>query len=194
MTTEAIRTLIQRLDREIWLLTARSGARRGGLAATFVNQASIVPEMPRVLVGVARHHHTWELIEESGAFALHLLRQDQLPRVWQFGLRSARDIDKFEGLEVDEGVTGAPILRDAAGWLECRVEEGLDAGDRTIWLAEVVHGNWSEDVPVLTVRQMVERAPPERLRELGEQMERAAATDAAAIRAWRESRQRGSSD
>ena len=44
----------------------------GAFLATFVGQASLVPELPRVLVGLARQHHTWGLVEDSGAFALHL--------------------------------------------------------------------------------------------------------------------------
>src|SRR4051794_28161309 len=78
--------LLRRLDRELWLVTAGSGGRRGGLIATFVSQASIVPEMPRMIVGLAQQHHTRELVEASGAFALHLLGEDQVEWVWRFGL------------------------------------------------------------------------------------------------------------
>src|SRR3712207_6985322 len=56
----------------------RSGGRRGGLIATFVNQASITPRYPRVVVGLARQHHTWELVEAAGSFVLHLLGEEHL--------------------------------------------------------------------------------------------------------------------
>src|SRR5215831_15768169 len=101
----AIANVFAQLDRELWLLTAAAGDRRGGLIATFVSQASIVPEMPRVLVGLARQHHTWGLVEAAGAFALHLLAEDQLDRVWRFGLESGRDGDKLAGLPVRVGAT-----------------------------------------------------------------------------------------
>src|SRR5262249_57546568 len=39
-------------DRELWLVTARAGERRGGLIATFASDASIGPEFPRVAVGL----------------------------------------------------------------------------------------------------------------------------------------------
>ena len=51
--------------------TAGAGADRGGLIATFVSQASIVPDLPRVLVGLGKRHHTRGLVEASGAFGLH---------------------------------------------------------------------------------------------------------------------------
>ena len=59
-------TLLAWMDREIWLVTASAGGRRGGLIATHVGRASIVPDLPRVLVGVAKQHQTWELIQASG--------------------------------------------------------------------------------------------------------------------------------
>src|SRR5262249_46412561 len=58
--------LFAALDRELWLLTAAAPPRRGGLVATMVSQASLSPETPRVLVGVAKQHHTWGLVEASG--------------------------------------------------------------------------------------------------------------------------------
>jgi flavin reductase (DIM6/NTAB) family NADH-FMN oxidoreductase RutF len=178
-------SLFARTDRELWLLTAAAGGRRGGLIATFVSQASIVPDLPRVVVGIAKQHHTWGLIEASGAFALHLLGEEQLDWVWRFGLRSGRDADKLHGMPVVAGATGSPILTGALGWLECRVEARMDTGDRTLYLAEVVREEVVRDAPPLTAWRMIQLAPPERLRELKEQMARDIAIDAAAIRAWR---------
>jgi flavin reductase (DIM6/NTAB) family NADH-FMN oxidoreductase RutF len=174
-----------RTDRELWLLTAAAGGRRGGLIATFVSQASIVPDLPRVIVGIAKQHHTHGLIESAGAFALHLLGDEHLDWVWRFGLRSGRDGDKLAGLPATAGISGSPILTGALGWLDCRVEARLDTGDRTVYLAEVVKGESLREGAPLTAMRMVELAPPERLRELKEQMARDIAIDAAAIRAWR---------
>jgi flavin reductase (DIM6/NTAB) family NADH-FMN oxidoreductase RutF len=171
----------------LWLLTAASGGQRGGLIATFVSQASIVPDLPRVLVGLAKQHHTWGLVEASGAFALHLLGEEHLSRVWRFGLQSGRDVDKLDGPRVTIGATGSPILTDTLGWLECRVESRMDTGDRTVYLAEVVRGETTREGLPLTVQRLIQIASPERLRELKEQMARDIGIDGAAIRAWRAS-------
>ncbi len=82
--------LFRRLDRELWVVTAAAEGRRGGLVATTVAQASIVAELPRVVVMLARQHHTWELIRDAGAFGLHLLGEGQLDWAWRFGLGSGR--------------------------------------------------------------------------------------------------------
>ena len=123
MDHTAAATLMAWLDREVWLITAHADSRRGGLIATFVNPASIVPDLPRMVIGLSRSHHTTALIEASGACALHLLGEQHLDLVWRFGLQSGRDVDKFAGLDLSvHGPTGSPILGDAIGWLDCRVE------------------------------------------------------------------------
>lgn len=185
MSLPTAASVFARLDRELWLVTAQFEARRGGLVATFVNQASIVPELPRVVVGIAKHHHTWELIEASGAFALHLISEEQVEWAWRFGLSTGREHDKLAGLDVRIGTTGSPILTQAPAWLECRVEATLDTGDRTLYLAEVIESELREARPPLTVRQLVQRTPPEKLAVLKEQMAHDAALDTLAIHSWR---------
>src|SRR5262245_38739255 len=151
------------LDRELWIVTARAGLRTGGLVATFVSEASIVPELPRVLVGLARQHQTWELVEASGAFALHLISVEHLDWVWRFGLRSGRNMDKFRGLEIHSGATGSPLLAGALSWLDCRVETRMETGDRTVYLAEVLDARQMAPARPLTMKQLLARAPAEKL-------------------------------
>ncbi len=186
MDTTAASTLFAWLNREVWLLTAQAGPRRGGLIATFVNPATIVPELPRLLVGLDKHHHTWQLVEAGNAFALHLIGEEHLDWVWRFGLASGRDRDKLEGLAHRTGVTGSPLLEGAIGWLDCRVEARLDGGDRTFYLAEVVESRVTHFAPPLTVRRLVELAPPERLAEMKHQLHHDRQIDAEALRTWRQ--------
>jgi flavin reductase (DIM6/NTAB) family NADH-FMN oxidoreductase RutF len=177
-----------RLDRELWVVTSSANGQRGGLIATFVNQASIVPEMPRVVLGIARQHYTASLIEESDAFALHLIGEQHIDWVWRFGLRSGREGDKLEGLEVTNGPTGSPVLRDALAWLDCRVEARLDTGDRTVYLAAVIAGQSLRAEAPLCVSRMIALADPERRKELKAQLEADGITDALAIETWRQTR------
>ena len=119
----AINDVFRQTDREVWLLTAQSGAERAGLIATFVNQASIIPALPRVVVGLAKQHHTMQVVERGRGFVLHLLAEDQLELVWRFGLQSGRTVDKWAGLSSTDAV-GGPRLTGALAWLDCRVEGG----------------------------------------------------------------------
>jgi flavin reductase (DIM6/NTAB) family NADH-FMN oxidoreductase RutF len=169
--------IVRLLDREVWLVSAAHQGRRGGLIATFVDQASIVPDMPRMLVGIAKQHHTWALIEASRAFTLHLLDETRIDWVWRFGLQSGHATDKFAGF---------PELTGAVAWMKCRVETSLDIGDRTLYLAQVLESRLEANTLPLTLKRLLQLAPPERLRMLRDAMVRDADIDAAAIRAWRE--------
>ena len=148
--------------------------------------ASIVPELPRVLVGVARRHATWTLIDESGAFAAHLFGEERLDWVERFGLQSGRTAEKLAGLDHRPGRSGSPILEGAACWLDCRVEARLETGDRTIFLAEVVDARATASAPEFTVRRMLQSVPDEVRARLDEQRRRDAVADAEAILDWRQ--------
>jgi len=177
--------ILDRTDRELWVVTAQAEGRRGGLIATFVTSASIAPEMPRVLVGLARQHHTWALVERSGAFALHLLGEEHLEWVWRFGLVSGRDADKIIGLTVTAAATGSPVLTEALAWLDCRVEARLETGDRTVYLAEIVASANAKEGAPLTLRRILALAPQEKRLLLKKALQRDAQIDAQAIRSWR---------
>ena len=181
-----INDILRLPDRELWLVTSGTIDEPAGLIATFVNNASIVPELPRMIVGIAKQHHTWQRIEASRAFVLHLLDESQLDWVWRFGLQTGHAIDKFAGLETTASVTGCPRLAGTAAWLDCRIETSLDTGDRTIYLAEVLDGRLGKRTSLLTLKRLLQLAPPDRLRALRDGMTRDAAIDAAAIQGWRE--------
>jgi flavin reductase (DIM6/NTAB) family NADH-FMN oxidoreductase RutF len=188
MDVTAAATLFACLDREVWLVTARAGERRGGLIATFVSQASLPPDLPRVLIGLARQHHTWELIEKSGRFALHLLCEANLELVWRFGLRSGRDGDKFDGLQITDSDGGCPLVGGTVGWMDCRVEAKAETGDRTVFVAEVIEGRVTNFAPPLTAKRLMELAPSPMLAEMQRLRHHDSHRDAEAILAWRERR------
>ncbi len=186
MPLSAAAALLSRTNPELWLVTAAAGPRRGGLIAACVSSVSIVPELPRMLLALARQHHTWELVEASGAFALHLLGERNLDWVYRFGMVSGRGQDKLAGLDVRIGPTGSPLVGGSLGWLECRVEARLDIGDRRVYVAEVVDAETAEAEPVLTAQRLLQLVPADRLRELKEQLVQDGAVDTRAIETWRQ--------
>jgi flavin reductase (DIM6/NTAB) family NADH-FMN oxidoreductase RutF len=208
VSIEAASEIFDRLDRELWVVTARDGERTSGLVATYVANVSLVPALPRVTIAVAKHHFTHELIAESGAFCIHLFGEDQIDWVWRFGIPTGRDVDKLSGLATSTGASGSPILAGALGWVDCRVESRMDTGDRTVFLGVVLDAGCgmqgagggdqrSDEVrgretraqlgagKPLTFKRLLEISPPERLRELKQMMERDVKIDRAAILAWR---------
>ncbi|MBK1723471.1 flavin reductase [Thiocystis violacea] len=190
-TAAAIESVFHLYDPPLWLVTSRAGERRGGLIANSATRVSIVAELPRMLVAIAKHHHTWELIESSGRFALHLLPSAHLDAVWRFGVATGHVTDKLAGLDLGETPDGNPLYPEAAAWLDCRVEARLDTGDRTAYLAEILGGRTLTQGPVLTLAGLLRGAPPERRAELDRLYAKDQAIDAAAIQAWRRETRRG---
>jgi len=176
------------VDPAVWLVTSRYGDASGGLIATFVNEASIVPECPRMVIGLSRQHHTTSLVDKSGGFALHLLDEEHLDWIWRFGLQSGWKADKLQGINHQAAATGSPILTEARAWLECRVEAHLNTGDRTLYLAEVLDADYRAGDPILTVQRLLQLTPPDKLQLLNDLHKRDEAVDVLAIRKWRSQR------
>lgn len=135
---DRIDTLLRLIDREVWVVTAAAGSRRGGLTATWISQASIDRERPVILAGLAPNHFTAELVRASGTFVAHLLKPEQIPVAFNFAAGSGRERDKFSGLATSHSSTGAPILADCLAWFDCRVFASYDGGDRTLFWGDVV--------------------------------------------------------
>ena len=144
-----IDSALRLIDREVWILTAVVGERRGGLVATWVSAASIDRERPVLLAGISPNHFTAELVQKSKAFAAHLLRPDQIELAWNFARDSGHERDKLAGVSWSPGDTGSPILADCLAWCDCRCFARYDAGDRLFFWADVVAaGKHGPDPPL----------------------------------------------
>jgi flavin reductase (DIM6/NTAB) family NADH-FMN oxidoreductase RutF len=135
---------LQQITSHLWaplvaITTAHGGQANGQIAVSALN-ASILRERPRVLIDIWKANFTHHLLLESGVFALHLLGERNLNLIEQLGLRSGRDDDKLAGLRQETRQTGSPILLDTLSYLEARVRATLDAGDMTVFLADILDG------------------------------------------------------
>ncbi|EXJ13601.1 flavin reductase family protein [Imhoffiella purpurea] len=188
-TPDAVSRIFDLYDTPLWLVTACDGERRGGLIATSVTRASIVDSLPRMLIVIARHHHTWRLIQSSHRCALHLMAATDLEAVWRFGLPTGHEVDKLAGLDPAATPDGNPLYGDAVAWMDGRLEFAADIGDRSLFLLQIVGGSVLHEAPVLNLDRLMRDAPPERRRELDRLYARDQRIDAAAIRSWRDSAQ-----
>lgn len=127
-----------------------------GMTANAVASVSLEP--PLVLVCVERAADTHDVILEAGAFAISILgeRAEALSR--RFATYPTDT--KFQGVAYREEVTGAPILEDALGWIDCRLHAHYEAGDHTIFVGEVVAGDTEEGAPLLYFRGGYGRLTP----------------------------------
>lgn len=120
-------------DHEVFLVTASDGAKLGGFIATWILPASLIPGPPRVLLLVAPENATWDIIQSSQTFAIHLLSEDQADLIPKFGLDSSRDRDKFVRVDYDM-IDTLPIVKGCCGYSLCRLDTAFDIGERQIVL------------------------------------------------------------
>jgi flavin reductase (DIM6/NTAB) family NADH-FMN oxidoreductase RutF len=178
------------LDPALWLVTSAYGNDRGGLIATFVTNASLVLNDSRVVIGIAKHHFTWSLIERSHSFSLHLVDRSRVDWVRRFGLQSGHAVDKLANLSPAVGLTGCPLFTDATLWAECALEATLDTGDRSRFLGRVTRcGQGTSGFP-LTMSHLSALLDDSDRATLEQRLAQDIATDAQAIAAWRANRVR----
>ena len=89
-------------------VTSRWQERSNVQIAVAISAASIVPEMPRILLQIYKTNHSHGMIYHSGAFALNFLRPDQLDLIKSFGFVSGRDQDKLKDVSFRLGEAGNP--------------------------------------------------------------------------------------
>jgi flavin reductase (DIM6/NTAB) family NADH-FMN oxidoreductase RutF len=193
-TAAAVAAVYDLYDPPLWLVTAAEGpepgSRRGGCIATFVARASIIRDMPRMVAGIARQHHTWRMIEASGRFCVHLLPEDRLDLVRRFALSSGKQHDKYADLpDGPEQRTpeGSPFIAGTLSWLDCRVETRMSTGDRSVYIAAVTGGGVldADAGPPLTAARLMALMPEPERAELDRLYARDGGIDAEAIRRWR---------
>ncbi|WP_173153337.1 flavin reductase family protein [Phytohabitans suffuscus] len=117
----------------VTVVTARVAGSFLGLTANSFTSVSLEP--PQVLFCVHSSSRARDGLQRAAGFAVNILGADQEQISRQF---AATDSDRFTGVDVRPGRTGAPILTDAVAFLECRRVAEMTGGDHLIVLGEVL--------------------------------------------------------
>ena len=104
-----------------------------GVTATAVCSVSLEP--PLVLVCLSAGSRTREKIATSGRYAINVLDSGSRAHAERFA--QAGD-GKFDGLSWTSGRFGCPVLPDSIAVCECEVEQSVEAGDHTVFIARVL--------------------------------------------------------
>lgn len=139
----------------ITIVTTRVDDVRSGLTANAFASLSLNP--PLVMVAIDRSGHSYEFLKRAGCFAVNFLRADQEHLSRRFATPGPKD---FSDLTIKEEVTGAPILADALGWVDCRVYDVATGGDHDVFIGEIVAGVAEEAEPLLYYRGKYRRLAP----------------------------------
>jgi flavin reductase (DIM6/NTAB) family NADH-FMN oxidoreductase RutF len=125
-----------------------------GLTANSYTSLSLDP--PLVLVCVDKKVDCYACFEQSKVFAVNFLAEDQEHLSTRF---ATKGIEKFEGVSVRPGSVGVPLLEGAIGYIECKLVEGFEGGDHTIYVGEVQSASASGDRPLLFFKGKYKKLP-----------------------------------
>jgi flavin reductase (DIM6/NTAB) family NADH-FMN oxidoreductase RutF len=92
-------------------------------------------------VAIGRERHTYQLLMETGTFAINFLPLEKVKFIQQAGVYSGASINKFEkgSIGFDKGVvTNSPILHDAYIAYECEVIDRNTYGDHDWFVGNIV--------------------------------------------------------
>src|SRR5512143_1606798 len=140
MNADQKKIVLRMIPYGIYVLTADDG--KGNLAAATVNwvtQTAFAP--PLVVAGVKADSGAYQVLKASRIFALNMLGKDQKALAFTFFRPADVSDGKISGQAYRKGTTGAPLLDDAPGAVECKVTSIVEQGDHHIVVGEVIEAH-----------------------------------------------------
>lgn len=111
---------------------APDGTKVGVTASSF---SSLSMDPPLILWSSIKASPSSNIFEAATHFAVNILASDQMDMSNHFARQQE---DKFEGIEWDAGIGGAPIFPNCAGRFQCESYDKLDGGDHWIFVGRVL--------------------------------------------------------
>jgi flavin reductase (DIM6/NTAB) family NADH-FMN oxidoreductase RutF len=145
MDPQARKTVLRMIPYGLYVFTAEGpDGRVAAATVNWVTQASFEP--PLVAVAVRQGSTAHEVVRSAGAFALNVLVKGQNALAFTFFKSLERDGDTIGGERFVRGRQGAPILDNAAGFVECALVELVERGDHALCIGEVVDAGVRRDL------------------------------------------------
>ena len=146
----AFRGLMARWATGVAVVTAHDGSLDAGLTVNALLSVSLAP--PSLLISLTQDADTTPIVQRSGAFAVNFLASDQRALSERFA-QTLPSGEKFRGLPVHRGTTGAALLDGTLGAAECRVARWMPQYDHVLIVGEVVRQELGRDgAPLLFFR------------------------------------------
>ena len=117
-----------------------SGTMEQANIITIAWAGTICSEPPMVSISVRPERHSYGLIQDSGEFVINLVTEDLAKACDYCGVKSGRDLDKFEKLgltKLASETVAAPGIEQSPVRIECKVKQQIPLGSHDVFLAEV---------------------------------------------------------
>lgn len=116
---------------------------------------------PRTYISVRKKRYSYELIKNSGEFAINLVPAALVKKADFCGVYTGAKVDKFKRCEFTKDKSEkikCPIIGESPLSLECRVIQVIPLGTHDMFLADIVSVDVSEELIDSNGRLMLEKA------------------------------------
>lgn len=145
MDSATFRRLLSRFASGIAIITAREGERDVGMTVSAFCSVSLSP--PLVLVCVDRTASMHSLLLSHPKLGISIMASEHEAHCRRFA--DKKETRRFEGVPFSRGESDVMLLDDAMAHLECQLVSHCDAGDHTIFIAQVENGAMHDGQPLL---------------------------------------------
>ncbi len=159
--TEVNNDALTNLCYGLFVLSAKEGEKDNGCIINTVMQVTNSPN--RIAVGVNKSNYTHGMIEHTGVFNISVLSQSaKFDTFKHFGFQSGADTDKFSDFP-DKARDKNGIFRltsECNSFISARVENVIDCGTHSIFIANVENSAVLNDEPSMTYSYYHEHIKP----------------------------------
>lgn len=123
------------------LVTVRDAEGRDNVL-TIAWVGTVCTNPPMLYISVRPERYSYRALKETGEFAVNLTTASMARAVDYCGVRSGKDVDKFQETGLVRGEAAkinVPVIEDSPVHIECRVRDVLELGSHHMFLADVVH-------------------------------------------------------
>lgn len=104
---------------------------------------------PMTYISVRPERYTHGIIEKEKEFVINLVTEELAKACDYCGVKSGRDIDKFEKMNLTPESSlevRSPAIAESPVNIECKVKEVIHLGSHDMFMAEIVNVNVDEDI------------------------------------------------
>lgn len=136
-TQEEFRRALGCFATGVTVITVDDHGKVEGMTANAFTSVSLDPML--VLVCVSHQARTHAHLHARKRFGINVLSEHQRKISEHYALadRDAQVAEQASGAKFDRTQHGTPVLQGALAYLECRLQTTYEAGDHTIFIAEV---------------------------------------------------------
>jgi len=136
---------LYRISYGLYIVCSGDKNKGNGFISNTVFQVTAEPA--RFAACCSKNNYTAEFIQKTGAFSVSVLHKDTSSDIFgRFGYKSGKDFNKMEGMQIQYGETGVPIVfNDAIAFFECKVVQTFDVGTHFLFIGELVQSEILND-------------------------------------------------